>query len=97
MSHASDMSAVFATDPPKPPRRPPATVRPDWEPPGGACPHCGGPKGLEAYQDCDGWILSLGCLDEDCEGSDDLVDAPWPFVENWATASDFRAAGWVVP
>jgi hypothetical protein len=93
MSHAETLADVFATDPPKPPKRKPATVRADWTLPTGACSECGAKKVPTAYRDDDGWGVTLDCPD-DCVDPEPVA---WPFVEDRATASDFEAAGWVVP
>jgi hypothetical protein len=94
LSHADTLSSVFATDPPKPPERQPATIRAEWSPPTSTCEVCGKGKVPEAFATGDGWLLLEVCPDDCVEEPE--TEAEWPFFEDRARPSDFRAAGWVV-
>ena len=76
---------------PRPPR-PPAGIRPEWERP--APPSTGGPWLLSVYDSGDGWHTHWANPDGEC--IDIVGDGGWPFIEDFARASDWEGIGFDV-
>ena len=77
-----------------------ATLKNDWkmpEPPADVvCPSCGCRCDIpEAMLDVDEWYLFWECPDGCGEMPEtmDLWVGIWPFVEDWASVEDMKAAG----
>jgi hypothetical protein len=87
------MEHVFALlDPPKPRISVSATLTPGWTMPAAKCPACGTPCEPVAFFDLDSGGASLDCENPECL-EDVVASVPWPFVEDRARPSDFRALG----
>lgn len=74
----------------------PATVRPDWTLP---APPTDEPDTWHpsAYDTGDGWLMEWRRNDENDDGDYPMTgETAWPFVEDYAYASDWRGLGFEV-
>lgn len=95
MSHAAQMSDIFA-EPFGRSRPAPAAAKAEWEMPSGVCPECGADLEPVAVHDGAGESATIGAYLEGPGQCCDQVEVDWPFVQEAAMTSDFRAVGFKV-
>ena len=74
------------------PTRIPVGIRPEWQKP--EPPSTGGPWLLSVYDSGDGWHTHWANPDGEC--IDIVGDEGWPFIEDFARASDWEGIGFDV-